>query len=686
MENNRPDLDLDEQTLKRVANDALDAFKEDDESRQDWVEMHARWKRQFYQQDRPEKGPWEGSSSESMPLLTEACVQFHARAYKAMFPNRNIIRAIPAVAGAKEEIMARADRVGNHMSWQLMVQDRDYKRNMDRLLLGLPLHGSVVRKIYYNDLLGRNVVENVRAEDFVVPYGVGPRDIHSIERKSQIIYQSVNESKILAEGGIYIEPAVPMERGDENALREADDEASGIHPVGDHAFAKLIEQHTIIDLDGDGIAEPYILTVDATSRKLLRIAPRYLIDANGEPTDNKRAVEYFTHYNYIENPDGFYGLGQGHLIGPINTAVNKLLRQIIDAGTLANVGNMSGFVSDQAGIRGGEHVLELGKFKKVDSTADDMRRAIWQPSFPGPNAALGQVAQMLMGRSDRLATVTEALTGQTDKVIQPQALMALIDQSLEVFSTVYERVLHSWSGELQMLYDLNRMHLDREEYFAVNMADGTVDMEAITPDDYAGDLMVLPAADPKMTTKRQRLAQAEAEFNYAMQNPMVQQSPKHINAVYQRLFEAMDSKNIAEINPQAPEPPREDDPEKENMLALMPGGQLTPAYVDQDHEAHIQAHHELLLAQDNEEGPADPLAGYRETMTPEQVKALEEHVQQHVAYLYGVNEAEILNEGAMAQAPGDAALLEAAAGLMGPAGQGDLSELVGDIASVERTE
>jgi len=678
-----PDLNLSEEQQKKIAGEALEAFKEDNESRQEWLDMHAKWKKQFYQQDEAEKGPWQGSSQESLPLLTEACVQFHARAYKAMFPNRNIIRAIPTVSGSREELMDRARRVGNHMSWQLMVQDRAYKRNVDRMLLALPLHGSFFRKIYFHDLLQRNVVENVRAEDLVLPYGIGPREMESIERKTHIIYQSVNETKILADAGSYITHALPYRADDSDPVRDADEKASGqTPPSGEMGFAKIIEQHTILDLDEDGIAEPYIVTVDCTSEKLLKIAPRFLHDEDGEPVDNKRPLEFFTHYGYIENPDGVYCLGQGHLIGPINTAVNKLLRQIVDAGTLANVGNMSGFIGNATGVRGGEHEFELGKFKQIDATADDIRKQIFQFTFPGPNPALGQVVQMLMSRSDRLATVTEALTGQTDKVIQPQALMALIDQSLEVFSTVYERVLHSWSIELQMLYDLNGRHLNQEEYFAVNHADGTVDMQSISPEDYAADLMVMPAADPKMTTKRQRFAQAETEFNYVMQNPMVQQSPEYIHNAYQRLLEAIDAQNIEQINPKAPEPPREDDPEKENMMALMPEPQITPVYPEQDHEAHIQAHQELLLAEDNPNGAADPLAGYRETMKPEQVKALENHIQQHIAYLYGVNEAEILNEGQMAQGPGDPAVLEALVRNISGAGAGDIGDLLGEVSEI----
>ena len=158
---------LDEETRKEIADHVCDSYQWDNESRTEWLAMHAKWLRIYYQKDAPKDGPWEGSSDESLPLLAEGCTQFHSRAYRAMFPSRDIVKAIPT-GKIDSKSVERAERVAKHMSWQLMVKADNYKKNKDRLLLSLPLHGSVFTKTYFDPTVG-NVTENVRASDLVIP-------------------------------------------------------------------------------------------------------------------------------------------------------------------------------------------------------------------------------------------------------------------------------------------------------------------------------------------------------------------------------------------------------------------------------------------------------------------------------------------------------------------------------------
>ena len=620
---------LDDQTLGEIASTVIEDFKDDEESRQEWLDMHAHWLRLFYQNDRPLNPPWEGASDESMPILAEACVQFHSRAFKAFFPNRRIIQCIPT-GSVKDQTLDRCKRVAQHMSWQLLFKDQDYKKNKDRLLLSVPLHGSCFTKTYWHPILERNVVENVRAEDLVVPYGVGPRDIEDVERKTHIIWTTVNDTKILADAGFFLEEAVRYDRKETKSTDEALDEAQGLNEPMEFGHAMILEQHRLLDLDDDGIAEPYIVWVDGQDEKVLRIAERWESDG-GQPIDHKRPVEFFTHYPYIENPDGFYGLGLGHLIGRLNTAINKLLRQQIDAGTLSNVGNHSGFISKTLAANKGEQQMSLGKFVPTESGGEDISKGIYQFKFPGPSPTLPQVIELLMLRSDRLATVTEAITGQTNKVMQPTTILALVEQSQEVFSTVYERLFGAWENELSKIYRLNYLNLDEKEYFAVVENDGNILQGSVGKNDYAPDLMVKPIADPRMTTKQQKMAQAEAEYGILSQHPLVINSPPHFRAVTQRFLEAIESRNIDEVLPPVqppPEPPRVDDPFEENMTALMPIPEMPPVHFAQDHDQHIRVHEGLLLDEQ-----------YKDRLPPDGRKALEAHVQMHVAFKYGQEEA-----------------------------------------------
>lgn len=649
---------LSEKELAEIASTVVEDFKADWESGSEWRNMHADWLKLYYQKDKPKNPPWEGASTESIPMLAEACNQFHARAFQAMFPNKNIIKSAP-IGKADSQSKERAERVSRHLSWQLMTKDRSYKRNKDRLLLGLPLHGSVFTKTFFDPVKKRNVTQNVRAIDMVVPYGTGPRDIEDLERKTQVVYMPMHQAAWLHEAGFFSEKPEPEALQEKSEQDRAHDELSGFTDSGqvERNPAKILEQHRFLDLDEDDVPEPYIVWVDATTEKVLRIAIRYDTNEAGEPTDGKQPVEYFTHYTFLENPDGFYGLGYGHLLGPINTAVNKLIRQVIDAGTLANVGNHSGFISEALATKKGEMAMQLGVFKKVANTNQDIRQGIYQFQFPGPSATHFNIAEMLMMRGDRLATVTEALTGQTEKVMQPTTILALIEQSLQVFSTVYERVLSAWQVELEKHFRLNRKYMDPAEYFAINDIGGALQQFETSREDYSDDLQIEPMADPKMSTDRQKMARAEAELQTTLQNPLAMNDPQALYNAYKRYYVAIGSDNIEEILPNVARVmlPRVDDPVLENRGALSPVPMMPAAFPDQHHQMHIEAHLQLLN---------DPV--YGKMMSDMARQELMEHVQAHSAFLYGMTEGGNGTGvgtgpglGAMAPAAGNAGVPEA---------------------------
>lgn len=541
--------DLSKDELDDIARVCLEDYKADEESRQEWMEMHAHWLNLYYLKDRPINPPWEGSSDESLPMLAEAATQFHSRAYKAMFPGRDVIKAIPVGRWDKEADL-RAQRVGKHLSWQLTVRNDNYKRDKDRLLLALPIHGSVFTKAYYCPIRKRNITDNVRAVDLCVPYGSGPRDVEDVERKSQIIWSGKQNGIMLADEGFFLLPPEPRDLEEKSELDAAHDNNEGLSETvySDRQYCKIIEQHRYLDLDDDGREEPYIVSVDTESEKVLRIAIRYDTDEAGNPTDGKRPVEYFTHYPFIENPDGFYGLGWGHLVGPLNTAANKILRQAVDAGTLANVGANSGFISDMANIKGGEVQMQLGKFIKVSTGGEDINKMFWTPKFGGPNESLLSVLTMLHGLYERLAA-TEVTTGQVDKVMQPTAIANLIEQSQQANIAVYDRVMRAWEMELRKHFRLNRKFLDPVEYFNILDAGGQVENAQVAREDYEDDFQIIPIGDSQNVTKREKLIKAQAMYETLIQNPLVTSDFVRILAVTRRYLEAMEIEYVDEVLP-----------------------------------------------------------------------------------------------------------------------------------------
>jgi len=650
---------LDEEELKKIGETICSDFDSDIASRSDWLDKHTAWKQLYNQQDKPVNRPWEGSSEEGIPIMTEACNSFQARAYKAFFPTRKFLDAIP-VGRTDGETEERADKIANHMSFQLGVLNKNYKRDKNAMFLATALNGSDFSKTYFNPLIKQSVVERVRAVDFVVPYQVGPMQIEDVPRKTHIIRKTLNEIKILHQSGYFIDVCDKWTMDGEDEYQQAENDFQGLRASGTDSleYGKILEQHCLLDLDDDGIKEPYIVWADSQSKKVLRIQIRYEVDGQGQPTEGKKPIEYFEHYKFLENPDGFYGLGIGHLIGKLNTACNKILRQALDAAELAN--EASGFVDDKADIKGGEIEMQKGKFIKIANFGERISDAFFQMQFPGPNSGLVTLMQGLEGYARSLASVTEAVTGDVEKVYQPVTISTMLEQSLQMPTSVMEQMAVSFSGELEKLYNLNRKYLAQESYYVDKR--GVVD---VTREDYAADLRVVPIFDPRNITKQQKIAKAQTLYQFALSNPLMAQDPKSLYEVSKKMLEAMDIEDIQDILPEPPAPPepqRIDDQSQENMYFMMPAAErpLFDVFPDQDHVQHIKKIDELLAGPFAEELDKDE---YKDILP-----ALQDHRKKHLAYLYINNEQRMQQygqgqNGAMdAQsdyAAGDAELMEA---------------------------
>lgn len=618
---------LDEEELKKIGHTVSQDFDNDVSSRSDWLQKHTTWKEIYNQQDRPINEPWDGSSDDGVPIMTEACNSFQARAYKAFFPTRNFLDAIPIGSNTNDGTSERAERIAKHMSFQLGVLNKNFKRDKNAMFLAAALNGSDFTKTFYNPLIKQNVVERVRAVDLVVPYQVGPVQIEDVPRKTHIIYKSLNEIKILKNSGYFISECDKFEFGGEDEYQQAENDFQGIRPVGSDSleYGKILEQHALLDLDGDGVKEPYIICVDYQSKKVLRIQIRYEVDQYGQPIAHKKPIEYFEHYKFLENPDGFYGLGIGHLIGKLNLAVNRILRQSINAAELANTS--SGFMDETIDVKGGETEMVMGKFVKIPGFSDgNIANRFFQLQFPGANAGLVTLMQGLEGYARSLASVTEAVTGDVEKVYQPVTIATMLEQSLQMPTSVMEQMAGSFEGELSKLYALNRKYLGQDAYF---VEDGK--LFQITREDYSEDLRVIPIFDPRNITKQQKLAKAQALYQFAFQNPMMMQNEKSVYEVSKKMLEAMEIEDIKDLLPEPsapPEPQQIDDQRQENMYFLMPAADrpLFDVFQNQDHATHIQVIDELLA----ETSP------YREEIEKDKeiLSMLENHRKKHVAYAY----------------------------------------------------
>lgn len=543
---------------REVGQEILKGKNDDDDSRAEWLDMHENWLRLYMQTDyalnSDPNRDW--GATESVPILTEACDQFQARTYKAFFPSEGFVSCTPETHTKdpmKSELLRdRAERVGRHMSWQLGVQNRNYKSDKDALFLGVAVHGSFFTKTYFDAYKKkRPCIDNVRPTDLIVPYSSGRTSIEDQRRKTHVIRMTVGETDTLAAKGWLIQAA----RGDSDdgytSYDEAVDDAQGLTPSSGalkrDKSCTLFEQQFYLDLENKGYPIPYLGTIDSSGR-LLRLVIDYEADMNGQPLKDYEQIHYYTHYKYAENPDGFYGLGLGSKIGDLNSAVNIGLRQALDAATLANDGNSSGYISSRLCMDGEDEVtLTIGKLKKVPDTTGDLSNGIMMMKFPGPSESHMKIIEMLDGRAQRMAGTTDATTGDIQKNMQPTTVLAQIEQAMEQFSSVQIRLSNAFTDELSKVYDLNSKYLPFTEYYTINDVS-----EAITRADYQEDMSVRPVFDPKFASRAQKVAKAQAELDATLKNPLSQMRPQVYDIAFRRYLEALDTNNIDELIPPTP--------------------------------------------------------------------------------------------------------------------------------------
>lgn len=541
--------------LSRIGQTVVDEYDQDVQSRSDWEKRYEQALKLASQVVEAKSFPWKGAANIKFPLLTTACVQFSARAYPALIPGKNVVNC--RVTGFDEEgtKQRRAERISRHMSYQILEEMEEWEEDMDRMLIMLPITGTEFKKTYFDPNLGRNVSVHVLAKDLVVNYWA--KSLETASRKTHRIWYTPNDFKERVNRGVFLDIDLGQAQSNPDNLRPASDLIQGLSPPSDDVDAPhlFLEQHRFLDLDGDGYKEPYIVTVHKDTGKVVRIAMRF--DEEGVDRDEKgkilsiKPVEYFTKYSFIPSIDGgFYDFGWGLLLGPINETVNTTINQLLDAGTLSNM--QSGFLSRGIRIRGGQNSFQLGEWKTVDSSGDDLRKGIIPLPVREPSQTLFQLLGMMVESGEKLSNLTDILMGQNPGQNQPATTtMAVIEQGLKVFTAVYKRLYRSLKKEYQKLYRLNRIFLDEKEYFSI-VDPNKNRVGEILRSDYKGDPTdVQPSADPNIVSEAQKIARAEA-LVASLQNG----SPIDPIEVWKRYYEAIGVQDYESLLPkQMPAPP-----------------------------------------------------------------------------------------------------------------------------------
>jgi chaperonin GroES len=490
---------LDEQQLKDIGAEAFKGYDIDHQSRLDWEKHVDEWTKLAKQTVEPKTYPWPKASNIKYPLLSTAAMQFAARAYPSLVPsNGKLVNAKPIGKdpdGSKSKV---AEAVSIYMSYQLLEEMDSWEEEMDKLLIMLPIVGTMFKKTYWDPLKEANCSHVVMPKNLVVNYWA--RSLKDAERITEVLEISPRKVKERQQSGLWLDVDLGHAPAPEGGLNSP----SVVDGTTPYTF---LEQHTFLDLDDDGYKEPYIVTVHKESKKVVRIVARFdetTIKQNAEGEIQKiDPIQYYTKFGFIPNPDGgFYDIGFGVLLGPINESVNTVINQLLDSGHLSTL--QAGFIGKGLRLRMGDTRFLPGEWKAVNSAGADLKQQIVPLPTKEPSNVLFQLMGSLITSGKELASVAEIFTGKMPGQNTPATTtMATVEQGMKVFTAVYKRLYRSMTEEFKKLARLNNIYLNPQTYVDV------VDME-VGPTDF--DMKahnIFPGADPTAVSQTEKLLKAQ---------------------------------------------------------------------------------------------------------------------------------------------------------------------------------
>lgn len=544
---------LNEEDLKIISSKVREGYDRDLDSRKPWEEDLTKWSKLAMQVSEERTYPWPNAANIKYPLLSTAAMQFAARAYPTLVPSDGkVVKCQVIGKDPTGEKTNRAERVSTHMSYQVMHQMCGWEEDMDKLLLALPIAGTAFKKTYWDAGKQQNVSKLIFPKLLVVNYYA--KSLEDAERLTEIVYLSKRQVKERQNKKIYLDVELP----DPSSKIDEDETHQRYSSVDDDtAPYTILEQHTYLDLDNDGYAEPYIVTMDYDSETILRVVPRY--NADMVMVDEKNKVisivskHYYTKYSFIPNPDGgFYDIGFGRLLGPLNEAANTLINQLTDAGSLSNL--QAGFIGKGLRIRMGETRFSPGEWKAVNAVGDDLKKQIFPMPVREPSEVLFKLLDLLLKSGKELASVAEIFVGKMPGQNTPATTtMATIEQGMKVFTAVYKRVYRSLTSEFKKIYLLNREYMNPEEYISI------LDDNAQQQDYEASEDDIIPGADPTAVSTQEKQAKVKSLLELLQLGTI---DPMAVTKMY---LEAHDIPNPEQMMKQPSPPPP--DPKMEAMRA-----------------------------------------------------------------------------------------------------------------------
>lgn len=570
---------IDEDELGKISTDLMEAFEDDRTSREDWDKTLKKGLEILGLKLEDISDPFEGACSAHHPVLLEAVLQFQARAITELFPVEGPVKTKVIGAYSADKI-TQAARVKEFLNFQLTEVMEEYFDDLDQMLFMLPLSGSMFKKTYYDDTLGRPCSPFIAVDDFVVPYNT--TDLRNCGRMTHVISLSKNDLKKRVTVGFYRDAEV-QDPADQpvTGIKESIDKIEGRSPGGTRdANHTLLEMHVDYDMPGfedvDGVALPYIITIDKDSGKVLSIYRNW---SEGDKFTARR--QWFTHYKFLPGP-GFYGLSLVHVLGNLQKTATAILRSLVDAGQFANL--PGGFKARGMRVAGGDQPVKFGEYRDVEGYGDDIRKAIVPMPTKEPSQTLALLLGSVVEDARRLGAVADLSVGDADNEAPVGTTLALMEQGIKMMSAIHKRLHRAQRAEFKLLARVNNDFLPDEYPYEVEGGDRTVFRT-----DFDGRVDVLPVSDPNIFSETQRIMRAQTQLQLATQFPQ----QHNLHEALRRMHEVIGTPKIETVL-NSDRGPKLMDPATENFAVTQ--ARAVKAYVFQDHNAHIQVHQTALQA------------------------------------------------------------------------------------------
>ena len=598
---------LDESHLNELSGDLVGQVETDIEGRKDWADTFVTGLDVLGFKYEERMDPWEGACGVNSTILAEAAIRFQAEAMTETFPAAGPVKTKILGEETKEKEEAAA-RVRSDMNYELTENMIEYRPEHERMLYSLGLAGSAFKKVYFDPNLGRQASIYISAEDVIVPYGAS--NIEAAERVTHVMRKTKNELKKLQAAGFYRDIDLGEPEPYHTDIEEKKAEDGGYSLTNDERYA-IYEIHADLLIEGvdddDGIARPYVVTIERGSGEVLAIRRNY---EEGDPLTLKR--QHFVHYVYVPG-FGFYGLGLIHIIGGYARAGTSLIRQLVDAGTLSNL--PGGLKSRGLRIKGDDSPINPGEFKDVDVPSGSIRDNIMPLPYKEPSQTLLALLNQITSEGRRLGAISDMDISDMSANAPVGTTLALLERTLKPMAAVQARVHYAMKQEFKLLKAIMAEYAPAEYAYVPHRGEvGAKRSDYLMVD-------VIPVSDPNNSTMAQRVVQYQTVLQMSAQAPQIYDLPQ----LHRQMIEVLGVKNADKLVP-TKDDAKPTDPISENMDALV--GKPMKAFIYQDHEAHIATHTSFMQ---------DPMMMQMIGQNPQakQIMAsLQAHIAEHLGFAY----------------------------------------------------